>query len=81
MDLESDKRRNIQPELDFSSARMGEARQAGWEEIESPSASHEPESPANTSRLMEEIGERELQIARSSISVWHVLAQLLEPPR
>jgi Group II intron, maturase-specific domain len=25
--------------------------------------------------------QRILQIARSSISVWHVLAQLLEPPR
>ena len=36
----------------------GEARQAGWGDIESLSAVNEPERPANTSRLMEEICER-----------------------
>ena len=36
----------------------GEARQAGWEDIESPSAVSEPERPANTRRVMEEICER-----------------------
>jgi hypothetical protein len=34
--------------LDFSSAPTGEARQAGREDIESLSAVHEPERPANT---------------------------------
>src|SRR6516225_4195585 len=48
MNLESDKRLNIQLRLDFSSAPTGEARQAGREDIESLSAVHEPERPANT---------------------------------
>jgi RNA-directed DNA polymerase len=58
MNLESDKRLNIQLRLDFSSAPTGEARQAGREDIELLSAANEPERPANTSRLMEEICER-----------------------
>src|ERR1700752_336342 len=48
MNLESDKRLNIQLRLDFSSAPTGEARQAGREDIESLSAGHEPERPTNT---------------------------------
>ncbi|HJX82788.1 MAG TPA: group II intron reverse transcriptase/maturase, partial [Candidatus Angelobacter sp.] len=36
----------------------GEARQAGREDIESLSVVHEPERPANTSQIMEEICER-----------------------
>ena len=59
MNLESDKRLNIQLRLDFSSAPTGEARQAGREDIESFSAVNEPESPANTSQIMEEVCERE----------------------
>src|SRR5260221_6350872 len=59
MDLKRDKRKNIQKKLDFSSERKGEARQAGREETESRQAMHEPESPANTIRLMEEVCERE----------------------
>src|ERR1700758_1430386 len=47
MNLESDKRLNIQLRLDFSSAPTGEARQEGREDIESLSAVHEPERPAN----------------------------------
>ena len=58
MNLESDKRLNIQLRLDFSSAPTGEARQVGREDIESLSAVNEPESPANTSRIMEEVCER-----------------------
>src|SRR5215211_1900208 len=58
MNLESDKRLNIQWRLDFSSAPTGEARQAGREDIESLSVVGEPERPANTSRIMEEICER-----------------------
>ena len=58
MNLESDKRLNIQLGLDFSSMPTGEARQARREDIESLSAVNEPERPANTSRLMEEICER-----------------------
>src|SRR5712664_828177 len=59
MDLKRDKRQNIQKKLDFSSEWKGEARQAGREETESRQAMHEPESPANTIRLMEEVCERE----------------------
>src|SRR5258707_12178309 len=59
MDLKRDKRQNIQEKLDFSSEKTGEARQAGREETESRQAMHEPESPANTIRLMEEVCERE----------------------
>ena len=58
MNLESDKRLNIQLRLDFSSASTGEARQAGREDIESHSVVNEPERPANTSQIMEEICER-----------------------
>src|SRR5277367_1158905 len=58
MNLESDKRLNIQLRLDFSSMPTGEARQAGREDIESLSAASEPERPANTSRIMEEVCER-----------------------
>jgi hypothetical protein len=59
MNLRSDKRQNVQGELDFSSPPAGEAREARREETESPSAMHDPESPASTNRLMEEICERE----------------------
>jgi RNA-directed DNA polymerase len=58
MNLESDKRLNIQLRLDFSSVPTGEACQAGWEDIESLSTMSEPERPANTSRIMEKICER-----------------------
>src|SRR4249920_2831229 len=57
MNLESDKRLNIQLRLDFSSTPTGEARQAGREDIESFSVGHEPERPADTCRIMEEICE------------------------
>jgi RNA-directed DNA polymerase len=59
MNLESDKRLNIQLRLDFPSTSTGEARQAGREDIESLSAVYEPERPASTSRIMEEVCERE----------------------
>src|SRR3977135_180687 len=59
MNLEGDKRLNIQLRLDFSSEPTGEARQAGREDIESPSVVSEPERPANTSRIMEEVCEGE----------------------
>jgi RNA-directed DNA polymerase len=58
MNLESDKRLTIQWRLDFSSAPTGEARQARREDIESLSARSEPERPANTRRIMEEVCER-----------------------
>jgi RNA-directed DNA polymerase len=58
MHLEGDKRLNLQLRLDFSSAPTGEARQAGREDIESPSAVSEPERPANTRRIMEDVCER-----------------------
>jgi hypothetical protein len=48
MNLESDKRLNIQLRLDFSSTPKGEARQAGREDIESLSVVSEPECPADT---------------------------------
>src|SRR6202162_2796001 len=58
MNLESDKRLNIQLRLDFSSMPTGEARQTRREDIESLSAVNESERPANTSRIMEEVCER-----------------------
>src|SRR5258707_1362878 len=58
MSLEGDKRLNIQLRLDFSSEPTGGARQAGREDIESPSVVSETERPANTSRIMEEVCER-----------------------
>ena len=51
-------RQNFQTELDFSSTSAGEARQVGREDIESHSVVNEPERPANTSRLMEEVCEQ-----------------------
>ena len=59
MNLRSDKQQNIQTELDFSSTPAGEAREAGREETESPPVVNDPESPASTNRLMEEVCERE----------------------
>ena len=52
MNLESDKRLNIQLRLDFSSAPKGEARQAAGEDIESLLAANEPERPADTRRII-----------------------------
>src|SRR4051795_11672881 len=59
MDLKSDKRQNIQLELDFPSLPAGEAREVGREETESQLADHDTESPAKPNRLMEEVCERE----------------------
>src|SRR5271157_3576195 len=59
MNLRSDMWQNIQTELDFSPTPAGEAREAGREETESLSTANDPESPANTNRLMEEVCERE----------------------
>ena len=58
MNRESDKRLKFQVSLDFSSVPTGEARQAGWEDIESLSVMSEPERPANTNRIMEEVCDR-----------------------
>ena len=55
MNLRSDKRLNIQGELDFSSSGPGEAQEPRGKESESPPATHEHESPARTDRVMEEI--------------------------
>jgi RNA-directed DNA polymerase len=59
MNLGSDMRQNTQTELDFSSTPAGEAREAGREETESSPVVNDPESPASTNRLMEEVCERE----------------------
>jgi RNA-directed DNA polymerase len=59
MNLGSEMRRNIQTELDFSSLPAGEAREAGREENETLTVVNDPESPASTNRLMEEVCERE----------------------
>src|SRR5712671_6669980 len=59
MDLRSEMQQNIQIELDFSSTPAGEACEAGREETESLSTVNDPENPASTNRLMEEICERE----------------------
>ncbi len=57
MDLKSDRRQNIQRELDFTSATPGEAQEARGKGTESLLAAHGYESPANTERMMEEICE------------------------
>jgi RNA-directed DNA polymerase len=59
MDLRSDKRQNVQGQLDFSPSPAGEACEAGREGTESFPAVHGPESPASTNQLMEEVCERE----------------------
>jgi RNA-directed DNA polymerase len=59
MSLGSDMQQNIQTELNFSSTPAGEAREAGREETELLPARNDPESPARTNRLMEEVCERE----------------------
>jgi len=59
VNLRNDTRQNIQMELDFSPSPTGEAREAGREETESRRAINDPESPASTNRLMEEVCERE----------------------
>jgi len=59
MNLRNDTRQNIQMELDFSPTLAGEACEAGREEIESLPTTHDPESPASTNRLMEEVCARE----------------------
>jgi RNA-directed DNA polymerase len=59
MSLPDDQQQNIQIKRDFSSALTGAARGAAGEETESSGATSEPESPAKTDRLMEEVGERE----------------------
>jgi hypothetical protein len=58
MHLRNDKRRNIQQKLDFSSEQTGEARQARREETESRQTMQEPENPANTNGVMEEVCKR-----------------------
>src|SRR6202167_3917755 len=59
MNLRSEMQQNIQTELDFSSTSAGEAREAEREETESLATMNDPESPASTNRLMEEVCERE----------------------
>ena len=59
MSLGSDMQQNIQIELNFSSTPAGEAREAEGEETELLPTTNDPESPARTNRLMEEICERE----------------------
>jgi RNA-directed DNA polymerase len=59
MSLRDDKQQNIQSELNFSSVLTGEARDAGREGTEPSGATNGTESPASTSRLMEEVCERE----------------------
>ena len=59
MNLKDDKQQNIQKQLDFPDVLTGEAREAGREETESSRARSEPENPASTDRIMEEICEWE----------------------
>ncbi|HTF71035.1 MAG TPA: hypothetical protein VK638_51050 [Edaphobacter sp.] len=59
MSLSSDMQQNIQDKLNFSATPAGEAREAGREEAESRLTTRAPERPAGTTRLMEEICDRE----------------------
>jgi RNA-directed DNA polymerase len=70
MNLRSDKRQNIQGQLDFSSVVPGEAQGPRGRETESLPATHEHESPAKTDRMMEEICEWE----NLKEAIWRVKA-------
>jgi RNA-directed DNA polymerase len=59
MNLRSGGRQNVRPQPDLNSRSTGEARRAGREATESLRAASDPESPAGTHRLMEEVCERE----------------------
>src|SRR6202162_3688032 len=59
MNLRSDMQQNIQIELNFPPTPAGETHEAGREETESPQTMNAPERPAGTTRLMEEICDRE----------------------
>jgi RNA-directed DNA polymerase len=59
MSLRSDKRPDIQRKLDFPSAIPGETQESSREGGESLPTAHEPENPASTDRMMEEICEWE----------------------
>ena len=59
MNLKSGGRQNVRQQLDLKSQPTGEARKAGDEATEQLGAVNDPESPAGTQRLMEEICERE----------------------
>ena len=59
MSFRSDRQQNIQIELNFSSMPAGEALEAGREETEALSTANDPQSPASTNRLMEDVCERE----------------------
>jgi RNA-directed DNA polymerase len=59
MNLKDDQQQNIQIELDFCSARTGEAREAGREETEWSGAMSGTENPASANRWMEDVCERE----------------------
>src|SRR5712672_4722500 len=59
MSLKDDKQRNIQMELDFSSALTGATRGVAGEATESWVSTSGSESPARTDRLTEEVVERE----------------------
>jgi RNA-directed DNA polymerase len=59
MNLKSGGRQNVRPQPDLNSQPTGEARKMGREATESLRAASDPESPAGTHRLMEEVCERE----------------------
>jgi RNA-directed DNA polymerase len=59
MDLRSDKRQKTRKTRDSSSANPGEAQETRRREIESLPVFNEPQSPADTDRIMEEICEWE----------------------
>ena len=59
MNLRSGERQNVRSQPDLNSQSTGEARRAGREATESLRAANDPESPAGTHRLMEEVCERE----------------------
>ena len=59
MNLRSDKRQKEPRERDSGSVCSGEAEETGQREFESLRAKHEPESPTDTERMMEEICEWE----------------------
>ena len=59
MNLKSGGRQNVRQQLDLKNLPTGETRQAGREATEQLRAASDPENPAGTHHLMEEVCERE----------------------
>jgi signal transduction histidine kinase len=76
MNLESDKRLNIQLRLDFSSAPTGEARQAGREDIESLSVVQEGNRASEVIRRVRALANK-TDIEKAPLDINEVIRELI----